>query len=59
MTLPAEQRALLLELAAICETPQASDDDCGLATNDDDDADDAEWRQSLHAELRALVARFA
>jgi hypothetical protein len=58
-TLPAEQRALRLELAATCETAQASDDDGDLATNDDDDAVDVEWRQSLHAELRALVARFA
>ena len=59
-TIPAEQRALLLELAAACDAAQASNDDGGLATtNDDDDAADAEWRQSLHAELRALVARFA
>jgi hypothetical protein len=60
--LPAEQRALLLELAAACEAVQAPVDDGGLATtndDDDDDAADAEWRQSLHAELRALVARFA
>ena len=65
-TLPAEQRALLLKLAATCETAQAPDDDGGLAANDDDDdADEAAeaaniaWRQSLHAELRALAARFA
>jgi hypothetical protein len=58
-TLPAEQRALLLELAATCETAQASADDGGLATKDDDDAADLAWRQSLHAELRALAARFA
>jgi hypothetical protein len=58
-TLPAEQRALLLELADTCETPQATDEDGGLATNDDDYAADVEWTQSLHAELRALVARFA
>jgi hypothetical protein len=58
-TLPAEQRALLLELAAACETAHAPDDDGGLATIDDDDAADIEWRQSLHAELRELVARFA
>jgi hypothetical protein len=58
-TLVAEQRGLLLELAATFETAQASDDDGDLATYDDDDAVDVEWRQSLHAELRALVARFA
>lgn len=62
-TLPAEQRALLLELAATCDTAQPSDDDGGLATTDDDgdddDAADVEWRQSLRAELRALVARVA
>jgi hypothetical protein len=57
--LPDEQRALLVELAATCETAQPSDDDGGLATNDDDDAADLAWRQSLHAELRALAARFA
>jgi hypothetical protein len=59
--LPAEQRALLVELAATCETTQTPDDDGGLATtgDDDDDAADVAWRQSLHAELRALVARFA
>jgi hypothetical protein len=58
-TLPAEQRALLLELAARCETVQASDDDGDMATIDDDDAADLAWRQSLNAELRALAARFA
>ena len=58
-TIPSEQRALLLELAAACETTQAPDEDGGLATMSDDDAADAEWRQSLHGELRVLVARFA
>jgi hypothetical protein len=64
-TLPAEQRALLVELAATCDTAQPPDDDGGLATNHGDDYDDddaaanVEWRQNLHAELRALVARFA
>jgi len=57
--IPAEQRALLIELAAACEARQAADDDGSLSTmNDDDDAADARWWQSLCAELRALVARF-
>lgn len=62
--IPLAQRALLRQLAAICEAEQASADVGVLTTNDadgndDDDMADAEWRRNLHAELRALVARLA